>query len=264
MLRRTPRAQRIWLHSKISQQLNLPSKRVARRAANGVKQAWRHGLSHALQYQSACRQACNTAQQCSRGRNGTARANAGGNQLFTRRCRFQGAALRDQRAHTRQAQIHQALVLQPLIPIAHHRLQKPCRYLPMYRQAFRHQAIQAPKPACREIRRARGFNQIKISFFKGDFIKKGGKLASHLPSLFRAKRPAKAARNAKHNARQHGLACEGCNGRWQIKQGGQRQFIRFFHRKPRQRTHARQQKRTALRGAQKGFAQAARGAPRWQ
>ena len=123
MIRATPRARRIRVHAKIGKQLQLPGKGMARRAANGVSQAWRDGLCHALQDQRAIWQAGDAAEQSSGRGNGAARANAGRDQLFARRCRFQGAALRNQRTHARKAKVHQALRLQPLVPIAHHGLQ---------------------------------------------------------------------------------------------------------------------------------------------
>ena len=123
MIRTTPGAQRIGLHTKIGQQFQLPGKGMARRAANGVRQAWRDRFCHALQDQRAIRQACDAAEQSGGRGNGATRANTGCDQLFARRCCFQGATLCNQCTHARQAKIHQALRLQPLVPIAHHRLQ---------------------------------------------------------------------------------------------------------------------------------------------
>ena len=123
VIRGIPWARCIGLHAKIGKQLQLPGKGMARRATHGVSQAWRDGFGHALQHQRAIGQVRDAAEQGSRGGNGAARTNAGGNQLFARWCHFQRAALRYQRAHPRQAKIHHALILQPAIPIAHHRLQ---------------------------------------------------------------------------------------------------------------------------------------------
>ena len=46
----------------------------------------------------------------------------------------------------------------------------------MHRQLIRHQAIKPREPACCEICWVSTFNQIKIGFFKGYFIKKCRKL----------------------------------------------------------------------------------------
>ena len=220
-----------------------------------------HGAPvHAVQHHRAARQLRDDLEQRRRGRDGAADADAGGDDPVLRRVAVPRLGLGLERLHAADADIEQALVAQPGVPLRDDAAQEGQRDLPMARMLLRHELREPVEPVVGEQLRRDGGEHAEVTLLQRDLVEQRGERAGEAPGLFRRRRAAMALGQAHHEAGQDGLAAQRLDGRRQVEEHGQGKLVRILGGEAGEGAHTGQQHRPAIGRAQEGLAQRAGGA----